>query len=145
VPDRDESSLDLDPTDFAAALVANIEADQRLGFTTTDVAPDSQVDLWYSSGSFHFWNPRQKKASRAWEVELDTLTAELVRSLDPAARIRTFTRMQRLWVEQMPAIPTVVPNVLAGWKNRLGNVRPSVLMPQLMWNAEQLTVGKAAN
>jgi peptide/nickel transport system substrate-binding protein len=134
------------PNEIAARFLGSFDYEAILfGFTTTDVAPDSQSDMWYSSGSFHLWHPHQKKTSRAWEAEMDTLTAELVRSLDPAARIRTFTRFQRLWVEQMPAIPTVVPNILAGWKTRLGNVRPSVLMPHLMWNAEQLTVGKGAN
>lgn len=28
-----------------------------------------------------------------------------------------------------------------GWKNRLRNVRPSVLVPHLPWNAEEITVG----
>ncbi len=111
------------------------------GFTTTDVAPDLQSDMWQSSGSFHFWHPRQPRPSRPWEAEMDALASELVRTLDPAERIRTFGRLQQLWAREMPAIPTVVPNILTGWKTRLGNVRPSVLVPHLLWNAEELTAG----
>jgi len=40
----------------------------------------------------------------------------------------------------MPAIPTVAPSILVGWSGRLGNVRPSILAPHLVWNAEELTV-----
>ncbi len=76
---------------------------------------------------------------------MDELTSQLVRTTDAAARIRTFGEIQRIWAREMPAIPIVVPNVLVGWKKRIGNVRPSILVPHLLWNAEELTAGTAAN
>ena len=47
--------------------------------------------------------------------------------------------MQEIWSKQLPAIPTVAPSVLSGWKNDVGNVRPSILVPFLLWNTAELT------
>jgi ABC-type transport system substrate-binding protein len=74
---------------------------------------------------------------------MDTLTSRLLRSLDPSARLQIFTEIQRIWAREMPAIPTVVPNILAGWRKHIGNVRPSILMAHILWNAEELTVRKS--
>ena len=34
----------------------------------------------------------------------------------------------------------LAPNVLAGWSNKLDNVHPSILVPHLIWNAEEITI-----
>jgi hypothetical protein len=47
--------------------------------------------------------------------------------------------VQQIWAEQMPAIPTIAPHILVGWSNKLGNMRPSILAPHLIWNAEEIT------
>jgi peptide/nickel transport system substrate-binding protein len=107
--------------------------------TPTDIIPDLQADLWYSSGASHFWHPNQSKPGTAWEAELDVLTTRLVQSLDPGVRRKAFAQMQEIWEQQMPAIPTVAPNVLSGWKNTVGNIRPSILVPYLLWNTAELT------
>jgi hypothetical protein len=39
----------------------------------------------------------------------------------------------------MPAIPTFASDILVGWSNKLGNVRPSIVAPHLIWNAEEIT------
>jgi peptide/nickel transport system substrate-binding protein len=112
------------------------------GVVPTDVTPDLQSELWYSSGSMHLWNPGQTKPESQWEADIDSLISKLVRSMDPAARKASFGRAQEIWAEQMPAIPTFASNILVGWSNRLGNVRPSILAPHLIWNAEELTLRK---
>jgi peptide/nickel transport system substrate-binding protein len=111
------------------------------GFTTTDVMPDIQADLWLSTGSNHFWYPNQPKPATAWERQIDSLTTELVRTQDTAVRQKLFFQIQEIWNREMPAIPIVSQDVLAGWKTRVGNLRPSILRPHLIWNAEELTVG----
>jgi len=63
-----------------------------------------------------------------------------MRSLDPAARKKAFFEIQEIWAREMPAIPTIAPNVLVAWKTKVGNVRPAILAPHLYWNAEELTV-----
>jgi peptide/nickel transport system substrate-binding protein len=110
------------------------------GFTPTDVAPDLQTNLWYSSGNIHFWQPNQKKPERAWEATIDRLISKLVRSTGGAERKASFDQAQEIWARQMPAIPVIAPNVLAGWSNKLDNVHPSILVPHLIWNAEEITI-----
>lgn len=110
------------------------------GITPTDVVPDLQTDLWFSNGGLHFWFPGQQKPYYPWEAELDRLTSSLVRSIDPANRKRTCDRMQVLWAEQMPAIPTLAPHEIVGWRVSVENVSPSILPPFLLWNAEELSL-----
>ncbi|MBZ5497259.1 MAG: ABC transporter substrate-binding protein [Acidobacteriia bacterium] len=116
--------------DYEAILLSN---------TPTDVVPDLQTDLWYSSGGNHFWYPEQSKPNTPWEAEVDSLTTRLVQSLDDAVRKKAFFQVQEIWAREMPAIATVAPNILTGWRNNLGNIRPSILVPYLLWNVEELT------
>ncbi len=108
------------------------------GVAPYDIIPDLQSDLWYSSGESHFWHPNQDTPATAWEAEIDSVISEMMRSLDPAARVRSFGRVQEIWSEKLPAIPIIAPNVLTGWSNRVENIRPSILSPHLLWNAEEL-------
>jgi len=130
LPGNEIASRILQTFDYEATL---------LGITPTDVTPDLQADLWYSSGSQHFWHPGQKTPATPWEASVDSLISKLVKSMDPAVRKASFDRVQEIWAEQMPAIPTVAPSILVGWSSRLGNISPSILAPHLIWNAEELT------
>ena len=127
--------------EIAARFLGTFDYEAILfGITPTDIVPDLQTDLWYSSGRLHFWFPNQERPHYAWEAEIDALTSRLVRALDPAARREAFNRIQEIWAVEMPAIPTIAPNILVGWKNGVGNVNPSILVPYILWNAEELTV-----
>jgi peptide/nickel transport system substrate-binding protein len=131
------------PNDIASRFLSSFEYESILfGFTGTDVTPDLQTNLWYSSGNIHFWQPNQKKPEREWEAKIDSLISKLVRSMEPADRRSSFNQAQDLWAKQMPAIPTIAPNILAGWSNKLGNIRPSIVPPHLIWNAEEITKRK---
>ncbi len=131
------------PNEIASRFLSSFEYEAVLfGFTGTDVTPDLQVNLWYSSGNIHFWQPNQKKPERAWEAAIDSLISRFVRSVDPAERKAIFNQSQDIWARQMPAIPTIAPNILVGWSNGLGNIRPSILGPHLIWNAEEITKAK---
>ncbi len=109
------------------------------GFQPMDVAPDLQTDFWYSSGKSHFWHPGQSKPQRPWESEIDTQISRLLSNLDPVARKRAFDRVQEIWADEMPAIATLTTNIIAGHSNAVGNLRPSILSPHLLWNSEELT------
>ena len=80
------------------------------------------------------------QAQRAWEASLDGLISRLVVSAVEAERKASFDRAQEIWATEMPAIPTIAPDILVGWSRRLENVRPSVLVPHLVWNAEAISV-----
>jgi peptide/nickel transport system substrate-binding protein len=127
------------PNEIASRFLSSYEYEAVLfGFTPTDIAPDLQTDLWYSSGHNHFWRPNQDKPQHPWEAAMDSLISKFTRSVDPSVRKSSFNQMQEIWAEQMPAITTIAPNVLVGWSNRLDNVRPSILRPHLLWHVEEI-------
>jgi peptide/nickel transport system substrate-binding protein len=127
------------PNELVSRFLDSFEYEAVLfGFTPTDVAPDLQTDLWYSSGKTHFWCPNQEKPQRPWEATMDSLISNLVKTLDPSVRKSMFDQVQDIWAKQMPAIPTIAPNILVGWSRRLSNVRPSVMRPHLIWNIEEI-------
>ena len=128
------------PNELISRILKSFDYEAILfGATPTDIVPDLQADLWYSSGASHFWYPNQGNPGTTWEAEVDALTTRLVQNLDPAVRLKAFAQMQEIWAKQMPAIPTVAPNIVSGWKNTVGNIRPSILVPYLLWNAAELT------
>lgn len=128
------------PNEIASRFLNTFEYEAILfGFTSTDVMPDLQTNMWYSSGNIHFWQPNQGKPVRPWEAAIDELISRLAKSTVTAERKANFNRAQEIWAIQMPAIPVIAPNVLAGWSNRLGGIRPSILPPHLIWNAEEIT------
>jgi peptide/nickel transport system substrate-binding protein len=128
------------PNELISRILKSFEYEAiLLGPTPTDIVPDLQADLWYSSGASHFWYPNQSRPGTTWEATLDALTTRLVQTLDPAVRMKAFAQMQEIWAKQMPAIPTVAPNILSGWKHTVGNIRPSILVPYLLWNTAELT------
>jgi len=101
-------------------LVASIGADpapfHRLfasGLSNALVADPLAADPVHINRSTHKLEP---SLAARWEVARDG---------------RTFV--------QMPAIPTAAPNILSGWKNTVGNIRPSILVPYLLWNTAELT------
>jgi peptide/nickel transport system substrate-binding protein len=128
------------PNEIASRFLGSFEYEAIFfGFTPTDIAPDLQTNLWYSSGNIHFWQPNQKKPDRPWEAEIDSLILRLVRSLEPADRKASFNQAQAIWAREMPAIPSIAPDILTACSLRLGNIRPSLLAPHLIWNAEEIT------
>ena len=109
------------------------------GNTPTDVVPDLQTTVWYTSGANHFWYPNQSKPATRWEEQIDSLTTSLIQSLDNEVRKKASFQVQEIWMREMPAIATVAPNILSGWKITVGNIQTSILMPYILWNVEELT------
>ncbi len=128
------------PNEIASRALGSFDYEAILfGFTPTDVAPDLQASLWYSNGAQHFWRPNQEKPAFSWEATVDSLISRLVTSVDPAVRKSVFDQTQIIWATEMPAIPIFASDILVGWSNRLGNIRPAILAPYLIWNAEEIT------
>jgi len=84
------------PNELIARILKSFDYEAILfGPTPTDIVPDLQADLWYSSGASHFWHPHQSKPDTAWEAELDTLTTRLGANTDPAVRLQAFAKCRR--------------------------------------------------
>ncbi|MEJ7714046.1 MAG: hypothetical protein WKF84_30410 [Pyrinomonadaceae bacterium] len=50
--------------------------------------------------------------------------------------------MQQILVEQVPMIPIVAQHTTVAATTRLGNYRPSTIIPYSLWNAEEIYLRK---
>jgi peptide/nickel transport system substrate-binding protein len=111
-----------------------------MGLTVTDLEPSSYVNLLRSDAATHQWHPKQAKPATDWEAEIDRLFDAQTKETDPAKRKAAFRDIQRIMGEQMPLMPIVSRHVTAAANTRVGNYRPSTIMPFSLWNADELFV-----
>jgi len=109
-----------------------------LGLVSFDADPNSDINVWLSSGSSHFWNLGQAKPSTPWEAEIDQLMELQLDSRTFDQRKHLYDRIQVIINDNQPFIFLASPDILTGAKNAVGNFHPAVLEPYVLWNAEQL-------
>jgi peptide/nickel transport system substrate-binding protein len=109
-----------------------------LGLGGSDGDPNSEMNVWLSSGNTHLWNPEQSQPATAWEAEIDALMRRQLTTRDVQLRKRLYDRVQELVAQNLPIISLVSPSVLVGATKGLGNFRPSVLDHHALWNVEEL-------
>ena len=109
-----------------------------LGIASYDADPNSDLNVWLSSGGMHLWNPSEKRPATDWEAEIDHLMEQQLTATNTAQRKKLYDRAQEILAENQPMIFLASPDILAGAKNSLGNFQPAVLEPYLLWNVEQL-------
>jgi len=115
-----------------------------LGLRRVELDPNSQMNVWLSSGPNHQFNPVQKSPETPWEAEIDALMHKQASELDRARRKGWFDRVQEIAAEQQPFIYLVNPNSLSAIARNLKNTAPTPLPPQLVWNAEFLSFASEA-
>jgi peptide/nickel transport system substrate-binding protein len=130
------------PLEFRAMLdrvltTHNYEA-AIMGLGGGDVDPNSQLNVWLSSGDDHFWNLGETQPATPWEAEMDRILKRQMSTLSVKERKRLYDRVQEIEVEEAPLIFLVSPNVLVGAKARVRNFQPAILDSHTLWNAEQL-------
>jgi peptide/nickel transport system substrate-binding protein len=108
------------------------------GFTDTD--PAGNLDFWLSSGAMHLWHPKQPRPATEWEARIDALMTEQATTLDLAERQRLFADVQRTVAEHVPALSFATPRVFVGASSRVTGGRAAVRRPQLLWDADEITV-----
>jgi peptide/nickel transport system substrate-binding protein len=106
----------------------------------TNLDPAMSPDFWLSSGAAHFWNIGQPKPATDWEKQIDDLMVTVMGSADQAERRRAFDEIQKIFADQLPIIYFVAPRLYMGVSTRVSGGRPSILRPQLLWDAEHMTV-----
>ncbi|HVU46465.1 MAG TPA: ABC transporter substrate-binding protein [Terracidiphilus sp.] len=109
-----------------------------LGLENVDPDPNAMMNLWLSSSPNHQWNPSQKNPATAWEAEIDREMHIQASSAQDSVRRQAIDRVQQIVADQQPFIYLVYPNVLVAISPRLAGVRPAVLTPNLVWNADSL-------
>jgi len=109
-----------------------------MGIASLDADPNSDINVWLSSGGTHLWNPSQAHPATPWEAEIDRLFDSQMSARTFDERKKIYDRMQEVMAEQQPMIFLASANILAGAKNSVGNFHPAVLEPYILWNVEQL-------
>jgi peptide/nickel transport system substrate-binding protein len=109
-----------------------------LGLASFDADPNSDINVWLSSGAQHLWDPAESKPATPWEAEIDRLMEQQLTARTFEQRKQLYDRVQEILAENQPMIFLASPHILAGAKSGLGNFHPAVLEPYVLWNAEQL-------
>jgi peptide/nickel transport system substrate-binding protein len=130
------------PLEFRSLTERVLETQQfdtvLLGLGGGDADPNSEQNVWLSSGGMHLWNPNQKQPATAWEGEVDQLMKRQMVTADPKERKKLYDRVQGILAEQAPMIFLVSPSVVVAQRGNVGNFRPAVLDHFTLWNAAEL-------
>jgi peptide/nickel transport system substrate-binding protein len=117
-----------------------------MGLVSFDADPNSDINVWLSSGGTHLWNPSQTRPATSWEAEIDRLMSLQLTVTGGVQRKKLYDRVQEILAENQPMIFLASPDILVGAKNTIGNFHPAVLEPYVLWNVEQLYLrGTAGN
>lgn len=108
------------------------------GIQASATDPALNAGFWFSSGVWHVWNPNQKTPATEWERRMEDLMTRNATSPDQAERVRLFTEVQKIFVDEMPAIYFVTPKVTLAVSSRVRNPQPAPQLPQLLWSADTL-------
>lgn len=111
-----------------------------LGLASFDADPNSDLNVWLSSGSTHLWNPSQAHPATPWEAEIDKLMEQQLETPGFAQRKKLYDRVQEILADNQPMVFLASAHILAGAKSTVGNFHPAVLEPYVLWNVDQLYV-----
>lgn len=115
--------------DYEAAL---------LGFANVEADPSEEMNVWLSSGAQHAWWPAQKTPGTPWEARIDQLELNQAAEATRAARKKLVDEFQKIVRDQEPIIYLLNPDYLVAVSPSLKGVVPTVVPPQILWNAEWL-------
>ena len=108
------------------------------GLVSGDADPNSDVNVWLSSGGLHLWNPGAAKPATPWEAEIDRLMRGQMSARAVGERKRMFDQVQALLAEHEPMIFLASPHILVAAKPTLGNFTPAILPHYALWNVDEL-------
>jgi peptide/nickel transport system substrate-binding protein len=136
--------LNVVPLDFPSLLERITKSFQYeaslLGLVNIDLDPNGQMNVWLSSSAHHQWNPNQSAPATPWEAEIDRLMRKQAATVDDDRRKPLFDRVQQIVWDEAPFLYLVNRNALVAISPALRNVEPSVLRPQVFWNADRLWI-----
>jgi peptide/nickel transport system substrate-binding protein len=113
-----------------------------MGLGAGDGDPNSEMNVWLSSGGTHLWNPEQAKPATAWEAEIDTLMRKQEVEMNLETRKSLYWRVQEIEAKELPIISLVSPHVLAARAVRVRNFHPVILGNDVLWNADDLWLAR---
>jgi peptide/nickel transport system substrate-binding protein len=111
-----------------------------MGLADGDADPNTEMNIWLSTGGMHLWHLNEEKPATPWEAELDRLMNGQLTTLRYTRRKQLFDRVQEIVNQQVPVIWLASPDILVGAKDRVGNFHPAILEPYVLWNIERIHV-----
>jgi peptide/nickel transport system substrate-binding protein len=111
-----------------------------MGLADGDADPNTEMNIWLSTGETHLWHLNETHPATPWEAQLDRLMNQQLVTLNYAKRKELYDQVQQIVAQQLPVICLASPNILVGAKNRVGNFQPAILDPYVLWNVDQLYV-----
>src|SRR5262245_33851783 len=127
--------------DMSKRTSESLEYDAALlGISLSEPDPSSYANFLLSSGLLHQWNPKQSRPATPWEARIDELFVAQSREINLERRHALFREIQLILAEQLPVIPIVARHLAAAVNQRIGNHRPSTILPYSLWNAEELFI-----
>lgn len=121
----------LDSFDYEAAI---------MGLADGDADPNTEMNVWLSSGGMHIWHLNEPRAATPWEADLNRLMNQQLVTLDYFKRRHLYDQVQQIVARQLPIICLASPDVLVGAKDRVGNFSPAILEPYVLWNVDRIYV-----
>jgi peptide/nickel transport system substrate-binding protein len=109
-----------------------------LGLASFDADPNSDLNVWLSSGGTHLWNPSQAHPATPWEAEIDELMEKQLAAANFEQRKKSYDRVQQILADYQPMIFLASPHILTGAKSNIGNFHPALLESYTLWNVDQL-------
>jgi len=134
----------LDPRSLGGRLTTGDYDAIYFGVQGSATDPSLNSEYWLSSGPFHFWNPAQPAPATEWERRVDDLMRQLSSAGNLSDRQRLFADVQRIFMDELPAIYFVAPKVTLAVSTRVANPRPAPQIPQLLWSADTLAATPGA-
>ena len=131
-------------------LITRLRADYRyeailLGLASaTPPDPALSGNVYRSNGITHNWYPRQKTPATPAEAEIDRLMDQLIAESDPNVRKQYFDRVQEIMGDQQFCNYIVNRKLYVGVRDRVKNIKPSVIRQHVTWNVQELWVDGAA-
>jgi peptide/nickel transport system substrate-binding protein len=127
--------------EFQRRAMQSYEYDAALlGTSVSEPDPSAYTNFLRSGSPTRQWRPKQTQPATEWETRIDELLAAQAREIDLGRRHAAFNEIQKIIVEQSPIIPIVARHTTAAANRRVGNYRPSAILPYSLWNAEELFV-----
>ncbi|MGH9688249.1 MAG: ABC transporter substrate-binding protein [Candidatus Acidiferrales bacterium] len=111
-----------------------------MGLADGDADPNTEMNVWLSSGGMHIWHLNEPHAATPWEADLDRLMNQQLVTLNYAKRRQLYDQVQQIVAKQLPIICLASPDVLVGAKDRVGNFNPAILEPCVLWNVDRIYV-----
>ncbi|MGA9884960.1 MAG: ABC transporter substrate-binding protein [Candidatus Acidiferrales bacterium] len=111
-----------------------------MGLADGDADPNTEMNVWLSSGGMHIWHLNEPHAATPWEADLDRLMNQQLVTLNYVKRRQLYDQVQQIVAKQLPIICLASPDVLVGAKDRVGNFSPAILEPYVLWNVDRIYV-----